>query len=68
MDGVAIAARAGVDANIGTFRSGEASEDFVVKVYKGFEEGSASPGVTWVVFGSEPAWVSVKLAGNNALD
>ena len=55
MDRVAVAARAGVDANIGAFRSGEAGEDFVVEVYKGFEKGGASPRVTWVVFGSEAA-------------
>lgn len=55
MDGVAVAARASVDANVGTFRGGEAGEDFVVEVDKGFEEGRTSPGVTWVVFGSEAA-------------
>ena len=49
MDRVAVAARAGVDANVGTFRGGEAGEDFVVEVYKNFEEGGASPGVAWVV-------------------
>ena len=55
MDGVAVTARASVDANVGAFRSGEAGEDFVVEVYKGFEKGSASPGVAGVVFGSEAA-------------
>ena len=55
MDGVAVAARAGVDANIGTFRGGKAGEDFVVEVDKGFEERRTSPGVTWVGFGSEAA-------------
>ena len=55
MDRIAVAARANVDANIGAFRSGEAGEDFVIEVDKGFEEGGASPGVTWVVFGSEAA-------------
>ena len=56
MDGVAVAARASVDADVGTFRGGKAGEDFVVEVDKGFEEGSASPGVAWVVFGSEATY------------
>ena len=55
MDGVAVAARAGVDADIGTFRGGKAGEDFVVEVDKGFEEGRTSPRVTWVIFRSEAA-------------
>lgn len=55
MDGVAVAARASVDANVGTFRSGETGENFVVEVYKSFEEGSASPGIARVVLGSEAA-------------
>ena len=59
MDGVAVAARAGVDADIGTFRGRKSGEDFVVEVDKGFEKGRTSPGVTWVVFGSEAAYAYV---------
>ena len=55
MDRIAVAPRASVDANVGTFRGGKAGEDFVVEVDKGFEERCTSPGVTWVVFGSEAA-------------
>ena len=65
MDGVAVAARASVDANVGAFRSGEAGEDFVIEVYKGFEEGSASPGVALVIFGSEAALESVNWLESN---
>ena len=55
MNGVAVAAGAGVDPDIGTLRGGKAGEDFVVEVDKGFEKGRTCPGITWVVFGSEAA-------------
>ena len=55
-----------MNANVGTFRSREAGEDFVIEVYKGFEEGGASPGIAWVVFGSEAALESVNWPASNS--
>jgi len=47
--GVAVAARTGVDADILTLGSGEASEHFIVEVYEGLEKGCAGPGIAGVL-------------------
>ena len=47
--GVAVAAGAGVDADVGAVGGAEAGEDEVVEVDEGVEEGGAGPGVTGVV-------------------
>ena len=41
MDGVAVAAGAGVDADVGAFRGGEAGQDAVVEVDEGAESNKA---------------------------
>lgn len=51
VDGVAVAAGAGVDTDVGAFGGAEAGEDFVVQVDKRFEEGGAGPRVARVVLG-----------------
>ena len=43
MDGVAVAAGAGVDADIGAFGGGEAGQDAVVEVGEGAEQRGAGP-------------------------
>ena len=56
VDRVAVAAGAGVDADVGAFGGGEAGEDAVVEVDEGAEEGGAGPGVAGVVFGRQTAF------------
>ncbi len=55
VDGIAVAAGAGVDADVCALRGCEAGEDAVVEVDKGVEEGGAGPGVAGVVFGGQAA-------------
>lgn len=55
MDRVAVAARAGVDADVGALGGGEAGQDAVVEVEEGLGEGGAGPGVAGVVLGGEAA-------------
>ena len=55
VDRVAVAAGAGVDADVGALGGGEAGQDAVVEVDEGLEEGGAGPGVAGVVFGGEAA-------------
>lgn len=50
MDRVAVAAGAGVDADVCTLGGGGAGQDAVVEVDEGLEEGGAGPGVAGVVF------------------
>lgn len=56
MDGVAVAAAAGVDADVGAFGGGEAGQDAVVEVGEGAEQRDAGPGVAGVVFGRQTAF------------
>lgn len=56
VDRVAVAAGAGVDANVRALVGGEAGQDAVVEVDEGLEEGGASPGVAGVVFGCQTAF------------
>ena len=56
MDRVAVAAGAGVDANVGAFEGGEAGENEVVEGDEGLEEGGAGPGVAGVVLGCQAAF------------
>lgn len=57
MDRVAVAAGAGMDADVGALRSGEAGQDAVVEVDEGLEQGGAGPGVAGVVFGCQAAFL-----------
>lgn len=45
MDGVAVAAGAGVDADVRAFGGGEAGQEAVVEVGEGAEQRGAGPGV-----------------------
>ena len=57
MNGVAVAAGTGVDANVLAFFGRELCQDFVVQIDEGVEEISASPGVTGISFGSKTSCI-----------
>lgn len=55
VDGVAVAAGAGMDANVLALLGGEAGEDAIVEVDEGLQKGGAGPGVTGVLLRCETA-------------
>ena len=67
MDRVAVAAGAGVDADVGALGGGEAGQDAVVEVDEGLEEGGAGAGVAGVVFGGEAACDDAVSCGDSTL-
>ena len=63
VDGIAVTAGAGVDADVAAFFGAEAVEDFVVEVDEGVEKFGACPGVAGVVFGGEATFGEVDADG-----
>lgn len=63
VDRVAVAAGAGVDADVGALGSGEAGQDAVVEVDEGLEQGGAGPRVAGVVLGCQAALCIIPSTG-----
>ena len=59
MDGVAVAAGAGVNADVFAFFCGKFCEDFVVEVDECFEQIGACPGVAGIFFGGQTPFTTV---------